>query len=82
MSLQDNIFDIENIFKPTDDDGEPCPYDKAKEHVHIPEDDYQVGQEAWEAFYAWSCVVEERMEKAEAENKTLKDAIKIIQGGK
>ena len=70
MSLQDNIFDVEHIFRPTDDDGEPITVSVKDGQVHIPRGCYEAGQKAWDEFYGWSVVVEERMNKAEAENKT------------
>jgi hypothetical protein len=82
MSLQDNIFDVEHIFHPTDDDGEPIVVAVTDGQVHIPRGCYEVGQKAWDEFYQWSCIIEERMDILATENKTLKDAIKIIQGVK
>jgi len=80
MSLQDDIFDIEHIFHPTDDDGEPITVAVTDGQVHIPKGCYDVGKDAWDKFYAWSVIVEEKLEKASAENETLKEAIRIMGG--
>ncbi len=45
----------------------------------IPEDDYKVGQEAWNTFRNWAWAAEEAYDKVSEENKAMKKVIVIME---
>ncbi len=77
MSVQDDAFDISNIFEPTDENYESTTYEKSKGYVLIPEDDYKVGQEAWDNFRKWAWATEKAYDEVSKENRAMRKVIII-----
>jgi hypothetical protein len=78
MSIQDDAFDVDNIFQPRNDDGDPVEHEVAKGFVMIPADDFRVGMEAWDSFRKHTWQLEAVYDSVVMRNRILSSAIKIV----
>ncbi len=68
MSIQDDAFDIENIFANNE---------KSKGFCMVEENDFRTAKEAWDNFRKWAWELEEAYDKVSEENEAMKKVIMI-----